>query len=424
MSSNELLFDELKQFAIFNSADLTKLQTIINDVSISWAAKGQTIIVLGDTSEFGYFLLSGTLILKAADGGVRTIVSGTEAAKNQIAQLVPRRYQVIAATRVSYLKIPNALLNAFSFRDGNESNIILNEGAVLDESNTGLTNSDVVIKNEISYQLYQDLQNDKLVLPSLPDIALRVGRALRDENSSAHQIAAIAQTDTAIAAKLIKAANSAMYGGSKKVDNCSAAVVRLGTDLTHKLVMTFALKDLFNTSSKLLNHHMKRLWDHSTKVAAIAHVLAIKLGKFHPEEALLAGLVHDIGTLAILNYALDFPEAQNSRKILDNVIHSLRGQIGTMILRNWGFPDGLHEVALDAENWMRNPESAPDYTDIVIIAQLHSFIGSPKHEKLPPIDSVPAFSRLKLGKLTPKMTLKILDEAKEEIAGVRALLRA
>jgi HD-like signal output (HDOD) protein len=169
---------------------------------------------------------------------------------------------------------------------------------------------------------------------------------------------------------------------------------------------------------------MKRLWDHSTKVAAISHVLAKKLGKFDPEHALLAGLVHDIGVLAILNYALQFPEAQQNKQLLDNTIKSLRGQIGTMILRSWGFPEGLPEVAADAEHWMRSPTTGPDYSDIVIIAQLHSFIGTEEMAHVPPINSVPSFSRLKLSQLTPKMSLKILDEAKEEIAEARALLNA
>ena len=423
MSQERITAQDLKNFTSFESANDQHLQKIANEVPVSIATKGEKILELGDTSEFGYYLMAGMLILKAADGGVKTIEAGSDSAKNQVAQLVPRRYQVIAATPVRYLKIPNALIHTFTPQlDDTLNSIILDENADPDAVQADKSESEFAFENEISYQLYQELKNDTLVLPSLPDIAVRVGRALKDETSDAHQIAGIAQTDPAIAAKLVKAANSAMYGGSRKVDSCTAAVVRLGTDLTHKLVMTFAVKELFKSTSPLLNRRMKKLWDHSTKVAAICHVLAKKLGKFDPEHALLAGLVHDIGTLAILNYAVDFPEAQDNRDILDSTIKSLRGQIGTMILRDWGFPDGLPEVAHDAENWHRDPDSSPDYSDIVIIAQLHSFIGTDEMKQAPAIDSVPAFKRLKLSQLTPKMSLKILDEAKEEIAEARALL--
>lgn len=425
MATEQLTIDALKKFTAFASAHAIRLQTIIDDIGVSRALKGEKILEIGDTSEFGYFLLSGTLILKAADGGVRTIEAGSDSAKNPIAQLLPRRYQVIAATPVVYVKIPNTLIMSFHTKqDDADSSIVLTDSGSEPDAAANQTDSEYAFENEISYQLYQELKNDTLVLPSLPDVAVRVGNALKDDTSDAHQIAEIAQTDPAIAAKLVKAANSAMYGGSHKVDSCTAAVVRLGTELTHKLVMTFAVKELFKTSSSLLNRRMKKLWDHSTRVAAISHVLAKKLGKFDPEHALLAGLVHDIGVLAILNYALEYPEAQENKRILDSTIKSLRGQIGALILRNWGFPEGLPEVASDAEHWMRSPSTGPDYSDIVIIAQLHSFIGSGEMTQVPAIDSVPAFSRLKLSQLTPIMSLKILDEAKEEIAEARALLNA
>ncbi len=366
------------------------------------------------------------MILKAADGGVKVTAAGTESAKNQIAQLVPRRYQVIASTPVSYLKVPNPLLAGFlGTSDESESSIILDESGFGGSDAETQTVSEFAFENEISYQLYQELQNDTLILPSLPDIAIRVSEALKDETKNAHHIAEIAQTDPAITAKLVKAANSAMYGGSGKVDSCSGAVIRLGTHVTHQLVMTFAMKELFKTSSQLLNRRMKKLWDHSARVAAVAHVLAKKLGRFDPEHALLAGLVHDIGVLAILNYALDFPEAQENKQMLDTTIKSLRGQVGSMILKKWDFPDDLPDVAADAENWMRSPASKrPDYTDIVIIAQLHSFIGTDDMSTAPAIDAVPSFKRLGLTQLTPKMSLKLLDEAKEEIAEARALLLA
>ena len=420
MSDTELKIDDLKQFTSLAGSNELRLQSIIDEVTISHAAKGEKIIELGDTSEFGYFLLSGALILKAADGGVKLIEAGTESAKNQIAQLVPRRYQVIASQPVEYLKIPNGLLSAYQPKQDGIDTILIEE----DISGAGSQlDSEYAFENEISYKLYQELKNDSLVLPSLPDIAVRISNALKDETKTFNHIAEIVQTDPAISAKLIKAANSAMYGGSNKVESISSAVMRLGTDLTHQLVMTFAMKELFKSKSALLKRRMKKLWDHSARVAAISHVLAKKLGNFDPEQALLGGLVHDIGVLAILNYAAQFPEAEDNKSIIDSTIKTLRGRVGSTILKNWGFPEWMPDMANEAENWMRSPPNkTPDYTDLIIICQLHSFIGTDEMANTPSIDTVPAFKRLGLSKLTPKMSLKILDEAKEEIAEARALL--
>lgn len=422
MSDKSLTIEQLKFFNSFADGDDRRLQTVTEEADLIDAEKGQKIIELGDTSDVGFFLLEGTLILKAGDGGVRTIEAKTESAKNQIAQLIPRRYQVIAATPVRYFKVPNALIRLFTTGNYESSqSIVLAEAHSLESAATQ-RDSEIAFENEISYQLYQDLKNDKLMLPSLPDIAVRIGKALQDENKTARHIAELVQADPAIAAKLLKAANSPLYAGTVKVESVSNAVVRLGTSVTHKLVMTFAIKDLFKTTSSLLNRRMKRLWSHSTRVAAISHVLARKLGRFDPEQALLGGLLHDIGILAILYYALDFPEAQSNKYVLDNVIKNLRGQIGSMILRKWEFPESLQEVPANAENWMRSPETGADYSDLVIVAQLHSYIGSPEMTEMPAIDSVPAFKRLKLSQLTPTMSLKILDEAKQEIEEVHALL--
>ena len=420
MSDTELKIEDLKQFTSLAGSNELRLQSIIDEVTISHAAKGEKIIELGDTSEFGYFLLSGALILKAADGGVKVIEAGTESAKNQIAQLVPRRYQVIASQPVEYLKIPNGLLSAYQPKQDGIDTILIEE----DVSGGGSQlDSEYAFENEISYKLYQELKNDSLVLPSLPDIAVRIGNALKDETKTFNHIAEIVQTDPAISAKLIKAANSAMYGGSNKVESISSAVMRLGTDLTHQLVMTFAMKELFKSKSALLKRRMKKLWDHSARVAAISHVLAKKLGSFDPEQALLGGLVHDIGVLVILNYAAQFPEAEDNKNIIDSTIKALRGRVGSTILKSWGFPEWMPDMANEAENWMRSPPNkAPDYTDLIIICQLHSFIGTDEMANTPSIDTVPAFKRLGLSKLTPKMSLKILDEAKEEIVEARALL--
>ena len=421
MSDTELKIEDLQQFTSLAGSNEIRLQSIIDEVAISHAVKGEKIIELGDTSDFGYFLLSGALILKAADGGVKVIEAGTESAKNQIAQLVPRRYQVIASQPVKYLKIPNALLSSYQPKQDGIDSIVIEE--VDNASGTSQLDSEYAFENEISYKLYQELKNDTLVLPSLPDIAVRIGNALKDETKTFNHIAEIVQTDPAISAKLIKAANSAMYGGSNKVDSISSAVMRLGTDLTHKLVMTFAMKELFSSKSALLKRRMKRLWDHSARVAAISHVLAKKLGNFDPEQALLGGLVHDIGVLAIINYAAQFPEAEDNKSILDGTIRSLRGRVGSTILKNWGFPDWMPDMTNEAENWMRSPPNkTPDYTDLIIICQLHIFIGTDEMSNAPSIDTVPAFKRLGLSQLTPKMSLKILDEAKEEIAEARALL--
>ena len=77
---------------------------------------------------------------------------------------------------------------------------------------------------------------------------------------------------------------------------------------------------------------------------------------------------------------------------------------------------------MHAEDWMYDDSSSPRYVDLVIVAQLHAYIGSDKMECLPRLDTVPAFHKLALGQLTPRHSLAILENAKESIQALQALL--
>ncbi|MGD8589184.1 MAG: HDOD domain-containing protein, partial [Chromatiales bacterium] len=188
---------------------------------------------------------------------------------------------------------------------------------ILSDQDDAFTATEIISDDEVSTQLctedqltqtlLNDLDHGRLILPSLPDIAIRVGREMNEENTNARKLAYIIQTDPVITAKLIRTANSPLYAGVSPVDSCTGAVIRLGASTTHNLVLTFALRELFVTQSPILKTYMQQLWKHSVKVSAICYVLAKVVGGFNPERALLAGLLHDIGVVAILNYTIGFP---------------------------------------------------------------------------------------------------------------------
>jgi HD-like signal output (HDOD) protein len=390
-----------------------QLELLSRSLTIYSAGKGLKILQLGDTTEFSLYLLKGRVQLHSEDGRISEISAETPKALNPIANLIPRRYSVEALSQVDYLMVDNALINGLIDKEGITATEIDGESKPYDKA---------CAENSLTEALLADLNEDKLILPSLPDVAIRVGRAMREENTNARKLAEIVQTDPAITTKLIRAANSPLYAGVTPVDSCAAAIVRLGADTTHKLVLTFALRDLFNTRSSILKEHMRALWMHSVKVSAVCYILSKITNRFNPEHAMLAGLLHDIGNVAILSYAERFTEVANDSEKLNQVMSDMRARIGSVILRNWGFIEDLIEVTLQAENWLRESEGEADYADLVIVAQLHTMIGSPTMSSLPGLDQVPAFERLNLGELTPKLSLKILDKADEKIAHAEAML--
>ena len=277
-------------------------------------------------------------------------------------------------------------------------------------------------KNQLANRFLEDLENDRLILPSLPDVAMRVASVLENGISDADSIAEVIQTDPAITIKLIKAANSAMYGRCLPVETCAAAVVRLGSALTHKLVLSLSMRELFTTESPQLQRRMRKLWKHSTEVAALCYVMARRDTRFNPEQAMLVGLLHDIGVVAILNYIDKFPVEVTLPEIIDDAVKSLRARTSSMILEKWRFPREFTVAAFEAEDWMRDTGGVPDYCDLLVTAQLHSFVGTDGARQLPMINETTAYTRLDLGDLTPDFSLKFRPEEHEKIGQAEALL--
>ena len=271
--------------------------------------------------------------------------------------------------------------------------------------------------------LTADYKAGNLPLPSLPDVALRVRQAVEDDDKGVVDVARIIQLDAALAARVIQSANSARFGGATPVDSCQAAVSRLGMKAVRDVVMALVMKGMFRTHSLDLAVRMKDTWRHSVRVAAISHVIGSLATNLDSERSMLAGLVHDIGVLPLLYYAERFPQVTARPGMLDHLIRKLRPQLGGMVLRHWGFDADLVHVPLEVDKLTRNPSAKPDYADVVLIANIFSTFGTKEKYDGPPVDELPAFCKLPLGALGPEGGVEVLEEAREQINAVMAMLR-
>lgn len=271
-------------------------------------------------------------------------------------------------------------------------------------------------------ELLDDAKAGRLDLPSPPDLGIRIGRAIDNPDTSNEQVSRIIQLDPALTTRLIQVANSPLYSGLGKISNCNTAVTRLGLATTRNLVISFLLKNLFRNKSPLLQKSMDEVWRNSTKVAAISSVLAKVTPRMDVGRAMLAGLIHQIGAIAIINDAKRHTELTNDPVALRSAVEHLSPEIGAIILEQWNFEADLVDVVLNSTNWMRDEESNPSYTDLVLIAKLHSYVGTPRMSQLPRLDLVPAFHKLALGRLTPELSIVVLDQSKKDIQAVEQLL--
>lgn len=141
-----------------------------------------------------------------------------------------------------------------------------------------------------------------------------------------------------------------------------------------------------------------------------------------PEQGLLAGLLHDIGTVPILMYAEQYDTLANDANLLEKTIKELKTELGGLILKRWNFSEEMINTTQHSENWRYQHDGGPDITDVVIVAHLHQLMLNP--EKASQLDKVPAFRRLFPGDLPASQLSVILDEAKSQLDATRQLLVA
>lgn len=278
---------------------------------------------------------------------------------------------------------------------------------------------DAAAEEKFLDKLLEDLENDKLVLPTLPEVALKVRDTLEDENSSLIDVAKIITSDAALSARMIQVSNSPLLRAANPIESVEAAVTRMGSNMIRNLVTSMVMEQMFQATSDVTDKRLRKIWEHSTEVAAISHALASQFTKLQPDQAMLAGLIHDIGALPILSRAEDYPDLLDDEETLDRIINSVHSTIGAEILRKWNFPEELIAVAEDHEDLSRDSENGPDYVDVVIVANLQSLIDSNHRHTKVDWSTVPAFSKLGL---QADVSVVDMDETNANIEAARAAL--
>lgn len=220
-------------------------------------------------------------------------------------------------------------------------------------------------------QILYAIEHDDIVLPTLPEVALKIQDLICDPNVSADQIVYVLSGDPFISAQLIKVANSAIFADKPQVDRVRDAASRLGYRQLRNLVMTIAMSKMFCSNNSVINKQMKAVWDHSREVAAVSYVLASRQPHLSPDQAMLAGLIHDIGVLPLCLH-IEKKHVPISKDLLNKLIRKFHATIGTKLLEKWNFSQDFIEVIGGHENLHRDSSDMPraDYTDVVCIANL------------------------------------------------------
>lgn len=227
------------------------------------------------------------------------------------------------------------------------------------------------LKNDISSRLRAALENDQSELPTLPDIALKLKDMLNDAGAPLSRIVALISSDPVISMHVIRAANSAALFRGEPAFNLHDAVLKLGNQMLHSMIMNLTLSKLFKANTPLIDRKLKALWEHSHEVATNCYVLAQEQAHLQSGTAMLIGLIHYVGALPLYLY-VDRHFPQIDAATLDVLVKEHAASLTPQLLKNWNFPEELVAIVAIQSHQKEEDSERATYFDVLSLAKLQA----------------------------------------------------
>jgi len=219
----------------------------------------------------------------------------------------------------------------------------------------------------LSEQLIPLINNGQLPLPTLPSLAQKVLKAAQDDNLTTDSLSALVEQDPAIAAHLVKIANSPLVGCPTEVTDLGTAIGLFGIGYCSQLAISLALRQLFRARHAVISDLIEHTWEESTRVANLCLVMATNY-PINPGSAYLAGLLHKIGALPILRWLDEQTDIELSRTQIMTLVEQHQAQLAEQLLDDWCFPPSLCAVPHNYQNMNHNGKQQADMSDLVAAA--------------------------------------------------------
>ena len=225
------------------------------------------------------------------------------------------------------------------------------------------------------FQMLTDIARDlagDVVFPTCFDTAVHLRQALQNPDVPITQIVRLVSVEPLIAAKLLHLANSVYYNPSgAAVRGLPEAVTRLGVSLVRTTALAVAMNQLMRSREMVVYSDLMRdLWQPSIKTAVAARILARAHTRLNPDEAMLAGLVHDLGAFYMLYRAMQYAELRARPESMRYLIVQWHESIGVTLLNALGLPTEIVDATIDHDQPRPVPTTLRTLADVVYVANL------------------------------------------------------
>jgi len=269
--------------------------------------------------------------------------------------------------------------------------------------------------------LAAELAGEKIDLPSFPDVALRVRKALTNEEVGIEEAVQIVSAEPALAARLMQLANSATLNpGGKKLNNLRSAMTRIGLNMACSVTIAFAMSQLRRAETyKGIELQLGKLWHEAAHLAAVSRVIARRFTSLNADTALLAGLLQCIGKLYLLTRVARYPSLIEDDAAIERITSGYHLRVAQAILRNWDMDPEIVKAIGACENVAREHAGAIDLTDVLTASAALIALGP---EPVPQEISFPGMPAARRLGLDAAACTAALAESRDEIDAMRQAL--
>jgi HD-like signal output (HDOD) protein len=269
--------------------------------------------------------------------------------------------------------------------------------------------------------LTTELAGESIELPSFPEVALRVRKALGHADIAIDEVVRMVSAEPSLAVRLLQLANSAALNpGGQRITVLRLAIARIGFNLARSATIAFAMSQMRRAEAwRGLEHRFRQLWEESAALAAVSHALAKRIRGVVADQALLAGMLHAVGKLFVLTRASRHPALLASAAHYFEIERQWQARAARSILTHWEMHPDVIEAACAFEQAAQARSGVADLRDVLYVARYLASLAPEKPEPDPAILDSPPFQRLTLDAAACKAALAA---SAEDIASLRAAL--
>ena len=238
--------------------------------------------------------------------------------------------------------------------------------------------------------LATELAAGKVELPSYPEAAMRVQRALSAAEVDLDLVIRAISAEPLLAVRVLQMANSALFNAlGRQVSDLRTAVMRLGYNVVRTAAMAFIVQQLLKeTDFGLLKPQLAALWKRSIAVAALSRVLARRRSRLNADAALLAGLLHGIGRLCIHVRLAAHPALQRQPEVCERLLAEWHTDVAAALLTDWGMTEDLVDAVRFYGDAERSPAAGVDLTDVLAAAAQMGSLREQLGGEVPSLETV------------------------------------